>query len=312
MTMNASPLTVADAVLREKGRSFHWARRLLGTTHAARATRLYGLCRTIDDMADEGNCPDTAQRQLAAVARDIRAGTSLDPVVTDGLALMHECGIDPTVLLALIAGVSADLRTVRVPDIDTLLQYSFRVAGTVGLMMCKVLDTHDARAMPHAVDLGIAMQLTNICRDVAADAAVGRRYLPATLVGDLDPALLVQPAADLQPQLKACISSLLARSELHYQSAEIGLPYLPLGARTGILAAARVYRAIGTELLARNCDYWSERVVVSQRRKLGVTAQLVVTQPVQASFWRLPRGHDAQLHTALGSVFSPASGVCLA
>ncbi len=312
MNMSVSPLTVADAVLREKGRSFHWARRLLGATHATRATRLYGLCRTIDDMADECHCPEAAQTQLDGVARDIRAGNSSDPVVADGLALMHECGIEPAVLLALIAGVSADLRSVRVPDMDALLQYSFRVAGTVGLMMCKVLDTHNPRAMAHAVDLGIAMQLTNICRDVAADAAVGRRYLPATLVGDMEPALLIQPDAALQPRLKACISRLLARADLHYQSAEIGLPYLPLGARTGILAAARVYRAIGTELLARGGDYWTERVVVSQQRKLWVTAQLAATQPVRASFWRLPRGHDAQLHTALGGVFSPASGACLA
>jgi 15-cis-phytoene synthase len=310
--MTANALAASDAVLREKGRSFHWARRLLGASHAERATRLYGLCRYIDDLADEGESAELAEAQLMRVAADIRSGVSLDPVLADGLELMRECAIEPAVLLALVAGVSTDLHTVRLPDLDALLQYGFRVAGTVGLMMCRVLDTHDARAMAHAVDLGIAMQITNICRDVAADALVGRRYLPASMVGELDPQLLVRPDAALQPVVKACIKTLLARAELHYQSAEIGLPYLPLGARTGILAAARVYRAIGLELLGRDCDYWTERVVVTQRRKLGVTAELVVTQPFQRSFWRLPRGHDAQLHSALNGVFSGASGACLA
>ena len=310
--MTPSALTVADAVLREKGRSFHWARHLLGNVHAARATRLYGLCRYIDDLADEGESPEQAAAQLSAVATDIRTGFSNDPVLADGLALMRECGIEPAVLQALIAGVSTDLQGVRMADIDALLQYSFRVAGTVGLMMCRVLDTHDARAMAHAVDLGIAMQLTNICRDVATDAVVGRRYLPASMVGDVDSQALIAPGAALQIKLKNCIRSLLARADLHYQSAEIGLAYLPLGARTGILAAARVYHAIGVELLARDGDYWTERVVVTQRQKLAVTAQLVLTRPLKPSFWQLPRGHDAQLHSALGGVFSPASGACVA
>lgn len=309
--MTPSALTIADAVLREKGRSFHWARHLLGSVHAARATRLYGLCRYIDDLADEGESPEQAAAQLSAVATDIRTGFSNDPVLADGLALMRECGIEPAVLQALIAGVSTDLHSVRMADIDALLQYSFRVAGTVGLMMCRVLDTHDARAMAHAVDLGIAMQLTNICRDVATDAVVGRRYLPASMVGDVDSQSLIAPGAALQIKLKNCIRSLLARADLHYQSAEIGLAYLPLGARTGILAAARVYRAIGVELLARDCDYWTERVVVTQRQKLAVTAQLVLTRPFRPSFWRHPRGHNAQLHSSLRDVFSPASGACV-
>lgn len=289
----------ADSVLASKGRSFHWARHLLGATHAARATRLYHLCRYIDDIADESRSDVLAKHALANVMASVRSGHSQDPIIQDGLFLMQDCDIDIDILMDLIEGVQSDLELVRIADMDALLRYCYQVAGTVGLMMCKVLDTHSRAAFSHAVDLGIAMQLTNICRDIAADAAAGRRYLPASMVGDLAPEQLLHPAGELRAELQACVATLLDCADTYYQSGELGLSYLPVRARGSMLVAARVYRGIGSQLRACQHAYWTERAVVPPWQKVLITSQALITSPLKRSFWWRPIQHDATLHLAL-------------
>jgi phytoene synthase len=299
----------ADSVLAAKGRSFHWARRGLSTLHAQRATRLYRLCRHIDDLADESLSNACAQQALFEVAASIRTGQSDDPVLQDGLALMRECDMDVAVFLDLITGVQSDLQLVRMPDLDALLRYCYQVAGTVGLMMCKVLDTDARAAFPHAMDLGMAMQLTNICRDIAADAKLDRRYLPATLVGHLSPAQLLHPTAAESLAVQSCVARLLDCADTYYQSGELGLSYLPVRARAGMLVAARVYHAIGAQIKAQADGVGSARVVVTPWRKAAITAQTLGGLPFNRFFWQAPTGHDPRLHWPLSRspVFSAVS-----
>ena len=289
----------ADAELTAKGRSFHWARHLLGETHAARATRLYGFCRYLDDLADEAASTQSARENLAAASRAIVSGKSTDPVLSDGLRLMAECQIAPSIVLELIQGLVSDLDLVRIPDEAALLRYAYRVAGTVGVMMCGVLDVHRPEAYSHAIDLGIAMQLTNICRDISEDAALGRRYLPACMIGEVDPEKLVLPAEGFHLALSDCVTSLLDKADRYYASGEAGLSYLPFRARCGILVAARVYREIGCKLRARGCNFWLARMMVSDREKAVLTAQALLIAPARKSFWKQPHTHDASLHLAL-------------
>lgn len=297
-------LAEANTVLRQKGRTFYWARRLLNDVHADRATRLYSLCRYLDDLADESTSPASSRVALSQVKQAIRSGQADHPVVQDGLLLIKECGIDPQVVCQLIDGVCSDLDTVAIATVDDLLRYCYQVAGTVGLMMCNVLGTDDPAAWPHSVDLGIAMQLTNICRDVQGDAAAGRRYLPASLVGDLAPAALVKPAEEIQPQLQDCVRQLLEMADRYYRSGELGLSYLPAGARAGILTAARTYREIGVCLAGRNFQYWQGRVVVSPARKVAVTAKLLLNAPLSASFWGPTQAHEPAMHRAFSALLT--------
>ncbi len=298
-------LDEADAVLVQKGRSFHWARRLLGARHAARATRLYGFCRRIDDIADESSSPVVARAALAAISIAIASGQPRDdePVVADMLALMAECDIAPVIVLELLHGMDSDLDPVCFADEAELLRYCYRVAGTVGLMMCKVLDVHDPQALHHAIDLGIGMQLTNICRDVCEDARIGRRYLPATLVGALAPALLIDPAAALQPVVRSAVAALLTRADQYYCSGELGLAYLPLRARAGMLVAGRVYRAIGTQLRRVDHACWQGRAIVPTRTKAGLTILALLklaSHPAYLYPALHPAGrHDKALHRLL-------------
>ena len=273
----------ADRLLAARGHSFHWARSLLSARHAERATRLYGFCRRIDDVADEATDVAAAQAALAVFRRSLQQGDCDDADIaditdiTDMLQLMRSCGIDPVVPLELIRGVEGDLGPVRVTDMDELLRYCYRVAGTVGLMMTAALDVTTPEALPHAIDLGIAMQLTNICRDVREDAMLGRRYLPATLVGPLEPAALIDPTPAISGIVTDALRRLLDTADHHYASGEEGLRYLPAGARTGILVAARTYRGIGAVLRARGFDCWSSRAAVSAAGKVAITLRALAS-----------------------------------
>jgi phytoene desaturase len=293
------PVESADLVLARKGKSFHWARHWMAPVHAARATRLYGFCRYVDDLADESCAGQDPRAALALVAQGIASGTSQNPIVTDAIALMRECRIQPALILTFIDGITSDLDTVRIADEGALLRYCYQAAGTVGSMMCRVLGCNDPAALRHAVDLGIAMQLTNICRDVAEDAAAGRRYLPASLIGDVAPQSLVDPALALRPRLQACIDRLLDTADCYYRSGEAGLAYLPVGARCSILVAARLYRAIGTRLREHGNAYWLGRTVVPQRTKSLLTLRALLWTPLSPGFWVPARHHDSALHGAL-------------
>lgn len=304
--MNGDPLLdaattwrCADEILTAKGRSFHWARHLLGKKHAERATRLYAFCRHLDDLADEPTSLSEARKRIAAARGDILRGESNDPAIADGIILARECGIGKAPILDLLEGAASDLEIVGMEDVDQLIRYCYRVAGTVGLMMCRVLNVDTPSAYPHAIDLGIAMQLTNICRDVAEDAAMGRRYLPASLVGDLSPAELTHPKASARSKACLGIVVLLELAEEYYKSGEAGLSYLPLRARGAILVAARVYHAIGRDLISRGCDCWSERIVVSTTRKAAISVTALIGHPLKKSFWFRPRIHRSNLQSAL-------------
>ena len=279
----------ADELLAMRGRSFHWARRLLNARHAERATQLYGFCRRVDDLVDEARCPVEAHAALDHLRRALQAGQSDDAELAEMLQLMHTCRIDPSIPLELIRGVESDLGEVRVADIDELLLYCYRVAGTVGLMMTAALDVTAPEALPHAIDLGIAMQLTNICRDVRDDAILGRRYLPAELVGSLEPAALIDPTPAVRATVTDALRMLLDTADRHYASGEQGLRHLPAGARTGILVAARAYRGIGAVLRERGFDCWSSRAAVSAAGKVAITLRaLASTATAQPGTARVP------------------------
>ncbi len=292
----------ADTLLSSKGRSFHWARHLLAPIHAERATRLYGFCRRVDDLADETQSPELARDNLLAIERALLSGVSNDPMVADTIGLLQECAIDPAIPVALIHGVMGDLEDVQVATEADLLRYCYRVAGTVGLMMSAALDVRDPRALHHAIDLGIAMQLTNLCRDVQQDALAGRRYLPASLLGAFEPCRLIRPSSEDLPIVAQTVKTLLDLADTYYRSGEAGLAFLPANARSAILVAVRVYQAIGKKLRARSFDYWTARVVVPTGEKAVITTRALMSWHVRHLVVRPIEIHEGRLHWALAGM----------
>jgi len=289
----------AEEILAKKGKSFHWAKKLLSEKHGERATRLYAFCRYLDDLADEATSPMQARAALMEVSQSLQTGRTNDPLVADALNLMSDCRIEPQIPQELINGLLTDLDEVELKTVDELLRYCYRVAGTVGLMMSDVLDVKDPAASPFAIDLGIGMQLTNICRDVQEDARMGRRYIPNEIVGKISLDDLINPSAGQQERLRNALYFLLNLADDYYESGQSGLPYLPSRARHGILIAAKVYHAIGLKLRSRDYRYWDGRVVIPKAQKLGITFMALGGTVFDSGFWTKPVTHRPELHRAL-------------
>ena len=289
----------SNKILSRKGKTFFWAKFLLKQEHAEDATRLYRFCRYIDDIGDESEDKARAHAALSKVIYELAQGKSNDPVIADAVKLFTKKNIDVKIAIELINGVISDLKSVRLESEDQLLIYCYQVAGTVGLMMSKILDVRDERAYAHAIDLGIAMQLTNICRDVTEDAMMHRRYIPGSLCKNLEPDLLINPDKDTKNLISKNLAYLLNMADTYYQSGHDGLCFLPFRARMGMAIAGFLYRHIGVKLKNNHYAFWNGRVCVSKSLKLGLTTQILLSSLFNASFYRYKGQHQIQLHQSL-------------
>jgi len=289
----ASRLVMAD-----HARSFDRAARFLPGRLRDPVVVLYAFCRMVDDTVDRASFPELARAELARVRAELRGDAPARPVVAGVRALMRE-PIHLAAAEALIAGVEGDIGPVALADEDALVRYAYMVAGSVGVLMCAVLGVRDPAALPFAIDLGIAMQLTNICRDVREDAALGRVYLPADRLRrrGVTPELLVADAAPRGP-VAAAVLEVLALADRFYASAELGMRYLPEAARPSILVASRLYQAIGQTLRQWGGDALRGRAFVSRADKAWHIVRALTAALGHATSRGAPT-HDATLHRAL-------------
>lgn len=295
----SAPNDHALAVLKSHGRSFYFASHLLGPLQRDRAARLYAFCRYVDDLADESTDKQQASVALDRVDAAVASSQSEDPRVLDMIDLMRATSMPTEPVRSLIAGVQSDLTERHVKDEAELLRYAYQVAGTVGLMMCVVLDVTTRAAWPYAIDLGVAMQLTNIARDVGEDAKMGRVYLPANWVGGLSATDVVTPPQSQAIILEEATKRLLIMADSYYWSGLQGIGFLPRPARYAILVAAHVYRKIG-KVVARN-DYrsWQQRAVVSTSQKVTCAASALTSYALATKLRPSELIHDAKLHEHL-------------
>jgi phytoene synthase len=290
---------LAHAVLANKSKSFALAGRLLPTKCRDDAAVLYAWCRRADDAIDEGNPSEAGERLLAlrAELELVYSGlTQRDPTLEGFQDLVRRHGIPIQHPQALLDGFAMDLGIVRFASVDELLLYAYRVAGVVGVMMCPVLGVHDKAAVRHAADLGIAMQLTNICRDVKEDWERGRLYIPtdvlaATGLDDVGDYLGQTLPAFARTGLPRAVRSVLDLADQYYASGDHGLSFLSARTAFAIRTARKVYAAIGTELQRRDCDALRGRVVVARRNKL----KLVIFALIEELAMRLVRELDGAL-----------------
>ena len=256
----ANPLNHSRSSMARCGKTFYWAARFLSLKTANKAYALYALCRRFDDIADGDMHNKLAVLDAMHVA--------LSKASSDKLTINASLAVSKRALTDLLAGFCFDQRSVALRNSDELLQYCYQVAGTVGVMMCNVLAVNDRRALPFAIHLGIALQLTNIARDVGEDAAMGRRYLPASWVHDYTAdhiADLTQPDA----VLLAANKRLLGMADQYYRSGLKGLRYLPRGSRFAIFLAAKLYRAIGINLRWHRYNNLSYRAQLNPALKVA-------------------------------------------
>ena len=301
-TTYAQYIQESNLILSNKGKTFFWAKFLLNKNHASKAVRLYRFCRHVDDVGDESTDPILANLMLMQIINELKIGISNHPVISDAINLFNESQININIPISLIQGVISDLSEVRIKDDAALIIYCYQVAGTVGLMMSKILDIKDNRAVAHAIDLGIGMQITNICRDVAEDAKMNRRYLPASLIGDIKPLALINPDIQTQDKIRNTLKKMLNTADVYYQSGYYGLCFLPIRARLGIVIASGLYHQIGTNLVNKNYASWSFRSVVSKKLKAWLTFKILARSLVDTEFYFNVKPHNSRLHNSIKEV----------
>lgn len=272
----AADLAACLALLRGGSRSFYAASHLLPGPLREAACGLYAFCREADDAIDEGADPAGALARFRSRLEAVYRGEPQPFAADRALArVVAAYGIPQALPAALLEGFAWDAERRTYRDLSGVLAYSARVAGSVGVMMAVLMGAREPQVLARAADLGVAMQLTNIARDVGEDARAGRLYLPVDWLGDagIEPReLLARPAHS--EALGAVVRRLLGVATSLYTRAEAGIARLPARCRPGIYAARLLYASIGQELVRRDFDAVSRRSVVSTTRKLGLLARV--------------------------------------
>jgi phytoene synthase len=258
-------LAACTTTLRAGSKTFSAAARLLPARLRAPVTVLYAFCRVADDAIDaQPDATDATVESLRARLDRVFTGAPADDPVDRALAAVVGASALPRAPFdALLEGFAWDARGRRYETLDDLYAYAARVAGTVGALMTLLMGARAARTLARACDLGVAMQLTNIARDVGEDASRGRIYLPLAWMRDagVDPdAWLERPTHDAA--LASVVARLLAHAELLYARAE-----LPRDCRTAIYAARLLYAAIGGAVARAGFDAITRRARVPWWRK---------------------------------------------
>ena len=216
-------------------KSFNWSGFFLPKKIYSRCSKLYDFCRTIDNIADQNADLEIKKKELEKFKMKFEQKNQQDSVIKNMCDLMSESNISKKIVNDLFDGVESDLKKqVRIKTEKELLVYSYRVAGTVGLMMAKIFNVKKKESLQRAIDLGIAMQLTNIARDVVEDEKKNRIYL-------------IKNSEDMFLDIK----KIIRKADSFYDSSFAGIKDIPFNCRFSIIVARRVYRQIGKKILKK-------------------------------------------------------------
>ncbi len=313
MSVAPEDLAHCEAAIRTGSLSFHAASRLLPDSVRNPALVLYAFCRLADDEVDEGTQKGRAVLALTERLDLAYAGRPRNaPEDRAFAAIVEEFEMPRALPEALLEGLAWDAVGRRYATLSDVRAYSARVASAVGAMMCVLMRVRDPHALARACDLGVAMQLTNIARDVGEDARAGRIYLPTDWLAEAGidaEAFFRDPQAG--PEVRRMVSRLLSEADRLYLRSEAGIPALPMKARTGIWAARLIYAGIGTEVRRQGCDSISRRARTNGLQKAGWMAQagaragLSAVMPQPAVLFAPPLPEVAFLVEAAGRATRP-------
>ena len=220
-----------QSLISQHAKSFSWAGFFLSKETFRKCSILYDFCRTVDDIADEDDQLSAKKKKFLEFKSEFKNKNFSNNIIKNIHKLLEEEGISHIIVNDLFDGIESDLKNeVNLNTKKDLLIYSYQVAGTVGLMMAKILKVKNQQSLRCAIDLGVAMQLTNISRDVIEDNNKNRTYIKA----DFD-----------------SISKTIFLADIFYQSSFPAIKNIPIFSRFSILVARRIYKRIGYEILSQ-------------------------------------------------------------
>ena len=219
-------------LLKTHAKSFYWESFFLASDTIDKCSSLYNFCRTLDDIVDNNDNLDEKREIFLKFKKDFENKNLNNQIIKDMWAVINSENISKQIVIDLFDGVETDLETkVVINSKKDLLIYSYRVAGTVGLMMSKILKVKSKEALKGAIDLGIAMQLTNIARDVCEDKDRNRQYVNHNF---------------------SAIRETINDSEIFYEKSFNSISKIPFRSRFSVIVARRVYKKIGDYILKQN------------------------------------------------------------
>ena len=226
-------------LLKKHAKSFYWASFFLSKDTFKKCSSLYNFCRTLDDIADNNTNLQSKKEIFLKFKKDFENKNLNNQIINDMWSIVDSESISKQIVIDLFDGVETDLEEkVVINSKKDLLVYSYRVAGTVGLMMSKILKVKNKEALKGAIDLGIAMQLTNIARDVCEDKERNRQYVSHDF---------------------SAIQEIINESQIFYENSFNSIRYIPFKSRFSVIVARRVYRKIGDYILKqKNIDNYNK------------------------------------------------------
>ena len=226
-------------LLKKHAKSFYWASFFLSSNTLDKCSSLYNFCRTLDDIVDDDNNLEIKKEIFSKFKRDFENKNLNNQIIKDIWSVIDNENISKQIIIDLFDGVETDLKEkVVINSKKDLLVYSYRVAGTVGLMMSKILKVKNKEALKGAIDLGIAMQLTNIARDVCEDKARNRQYIDHDFLA---------------------IQKIISESQIFYENSFNSISNIPIRSRFSVIVARRIYRKIGDYILKqKNIDNYNK------------------------------------------------------
>lgn len=277
LRLGSNDLRVCRDLLQQGSKSFHAASLLLPPRIIRAAAPLYAFCRVADDTIDlSRNTPEglaILEKRLSAIVSGCPGDVPVDRAFA---AVLEQYQIPTDLPRALLEGFEWETERREYQTLSDVYAYSARVAGAVGAMMTLIMGRRDQLTLRYATDLGVAMQLTNIARDVGEDARRGRIYLPLEWLRDrgVDPARFKEHPS-FTPALGAVVRDLLDRADRLYHRASTGISRLPTGCRPAIYAARYIYADIGRVIAEQQFDSVSSRAVTTPARKALLLAKSV-------------------------------------
>lgn len=287
-------------VLAQHAKSFHLAGLFLPKKNLVDASLIYTFCRLVDDISDE-EFSENPIEDLHTLEKELYNPDQARPLVQRLLTLSEEKSISKQVYLDLIYGCKKDIKGQNIATLNDLIEYCYEVAGTVGLMMAQILDVKSKEALKFAIDAGIALQLTNISRDVLEDLEKGRCYIPERWI--LGAGYEMGEFYNKQIHEDLVISytkQLLSLADNYYKSSYNGLNKIPFKSRLGICIALKLYRKIGRKLLRKGANPLKGRTMLTGFEKiLGILSGLKLFLSPKVLGLMPSRRHKEHLHIAI-------------
>ena len=299
---NRAAFEYARKITAHYSKSFYFSAQMLPREQRWATFALYGFCRHCDNLIDtprqrtETEILGEIQHLTEELQIAYNTGESQDPIIRAFILVAKAYGIPIAYPLDLLNGVAMDVQQTRYKTFDELSLFCYRVAAVVGLMMTHVLGYKDERAFGYAKQLGIAMQLTNILRDVKEDKEMGRLYIPQADLAQFGVTEQDIFNEKMTPQLRALMKFQVERADQYYTEAIPGISLLKTESQYAIYSAARIYRGILRKIEDRDYNPFLSRVFVSSTQKVGILLHEQIRTKFLSAQEKLFPVHSGTIH----------------